>query len=218
MRDTPPGTISDVQVVARVLQGDIASFELIMRRYNRRLYRVARGILADDAAAEDVVQETYLKAYSNLSTFKNKAAFATWLTRIAVYEALALKRKRKQSEPFPDHHQHEVDMRMHHPDQDPAVKVSNQELGRILVDTIDGLDEDLRVVFVMRMVEELDTRETSECLGISESNVKVRLHRARTILRERIDQQIGADTRHLFQFDGQRCDRIVDAVLGRLLK
>jgi RNA polymerase sigma-70 factor (ECF subfamily) len=214
----PAGALSDEAVVRRVLSGDIASFELIMRRYNQRLFRVVRGIVVDDAAAEDVVQEAYLRAYDKLSSFQGRSSFATWLTKIAVYQALADRRDSNRAVPVEEQALEAADARMRFQPDQPLEHATNHELGRVLADAIDNLPDDLRVVFMMRMVEELDTHETARCLDLSESNVKVRLHRARSLLQERIDRQIGVEARKLYQFDGRRCDRLVNAVLGRLTR
>lgn len=211
------GAATDEAIVGRVLDGDIAAFELIMRRYNQRLFRVVRGIVPGDAAAEDVVQEAYLRAFEKLATFQGRSSFATWLTRIAVYQALADRRVSKRAAPMDEQALQEAGARMRfNPDQPPE-HASNHELGRVLAVAIDQLPDDLRVVFMMRMVEELDTHETARCLDLSESNVKVRLHRARSLLQEQIDRQIGVEARKLYQFDGRRCDRLVRAVLSRLM-
>jgi RNA polymerase sigma-70 factor (ECF subfamily) len=202
--------------VRRVLDGDIAAFELIMRRYNQRLFRVARGIVGDDAAAEDVVQESYLRAFEKLETFESRSSFATWLTKIVVYQALADRRDSQRASRMDEQALQEADARMRFQTDQPLEHASSRELGRVLGDAIDQLPGDLRVVFVMRMVEALDTHETARCLDLTESNVKVRLHRARCLLRDQVDRQIGVEARKLYQFDGRRCDRLVRAVLDRL--
>jgi RNA polymerase sigma-70 factor (ECF subfamily) len=210
------GSLPDKEVVRRIRAGDGASFELLMRRYNQRIFRVVRSIVRDDDEAEDVVQESYVRAFEHLSRFEGRATFATWLTRIAVNEALARKRRHKvihymdleapnQANLQPDAVNGQAD---HH--------ACNNELRDVLTQAIDGLPDELRTVFTLRVVEELDTDETATSLQISESNVKVRLHRARSLLRQRIDDHIGASVRQVYQFDGARCDRIVQAVLHRL--
>jgi RNA polymerase sigma-70 factor (ECF subfamily) len=212
-----PAVLSDAEVVRRVLDGDVGSFEIIMRRYNQRLFRVARGIVHDDAEAEDVVQEAYLSAYRGLAQFNGLALFSTWLTKIAVNEALARVRRSKRLSLVAATFDSETAMldgpANHH---DAAEEASQQELGRVLAKAVDGLPPELRAVFVMRVVENLSTQETAECLNLSEANVKVRLHRARELLRTWIDDRIGVEARKLYQFDGRRCDRIVDRVIGRI--
>lgn len=210
------GAICDKQIIARVLSGDIASFELIMRRYNQRLYRIVRGILANDASAEEVVQEAYLRAYKNLNTFESRSSFATWLTRIAVYEAISRSKRDKRMSNYNHHELQDEAMIPKSGSFNPEYNASNRELKQVLVQAVDALPVELRVVFVSRVVEQMDIATTASCLNISESNVNVRLHRARARLRQIIDHQIGVEARQLFQFDGKRCDLIVKCVLNRL--
>lgn len=210
------GALSDAEVVARVLAGDVGWFELIMRRYNRRLFRVARSVLGNDSDAEDAVQEAYLRAFEHLPQFQGRATFATWLTRIALYTALGTRRKRKRMSPLePDAADPAAE-----PIASPARRADevagNHELGSVLGEAIERLPTDLRTVFVLRVVEDLDTLETAQCLELTEANVKVRLHRARAQLRQDIDDRIGVEARRLYQFDGGRCDRLVAAVLRRI--
>jgi RNA polymerase sigma-70 factor (ECF subfamily) len=211
-----PGSLPDNEVVRRILAGDAASFELLMRRHNQRIFRVVRSIVRDDDEAEDVVQESYVRAFEHLSQFGGRATFATWLTRIAVNEALARKRRHKVIHYMDFDDPKNVNLEPHLVNGQADHRACNNELRYVLTHAIDGLPDELRTVFTLRAVEELDTEETAACLEISESNVKVRLHRARSLLRQRIDEQIGADVRQVYQFDGERCDRIVKSVLERL--
>ncbi len=208
--------LSDGEAVHRVLNGDAASFELLMRRYNQRVFRVVRSIVTDDAEAEDVVQEAYVRAFENLQQFAGRATFSTWLTKIAVYEAMARQRRRKfvQFVDLSDPKNANLEPLMENQQAEQSASVN--ELRAVLAKAIDGLPDELRTVFTMRVVEEVDTAETAACLDLSEANVKVRLHRARSLLRHRIDEQIGAGVRKVYQFDGDRCNRIVEAVLARL--
>lgn len=210
--------LSDEDAVRRVLAGDAASFELLMRRYNQRMFRVVRSMLGNDLEAEDVVQDAYVRAFEHLGQFANRAKFSTWLIKIAVHEATA-RIRRKKSMQFvdlsdPQNLGVEPYMESHSAEQQASIK----ELGSVLTRAIDDLPDELRAVFTMRVIEEVDTEETATCLDISEANVKVRLHRARSLLRESIDEQIGASVRQVYQFDGERCDRIVNAVLARLAR
>jgi RNA polymerase sigma-70 factor (ECF subfamily) len=208
--------LADEAIVKQVLEGDIASFELIMRRYNQRLFRIARSIVGEEGEAEDVLQDTYISAFQNLGQFAGRARFSTWLTRIAVHSALArrARRNRMQSIDFSD----AENMRMVPLNRgtSPEQQASAKELGRVLTRAVDALPEDLRLVFALRMIEGLDTSESANCLQLTEANVKVRLHRARTMLRNQIDRQIGVEARQLYEFGGERCDRIVGAVLARI--
>lgn len=208
--------LSDEAIIDRVKAGDLASFELIMRRYNQRLFRVARSIVGDDSEAEDVVQETYVRAYEKLTQFEGRARFSTWLTRIAVYEASARRRKLRRLRLFDPSELQNVAMSPCSPANEAIDETGMSELGSILARAVDKLPANLRAVFTVRIVEGLDTDETAECLNLTPSNVKTRLHRARSLLRNNIDKQIGRDVRRLYQFDGQRCDRIVERVLARL--
>lgn len=211
-----PGSLPDKEIVRRILAGDGSSFELLMRRYNQRVFRVVRSIVRDDDEAEDVVQESYVRAFEHLSQFAGRATFATWLTKIAVNEALARKRRHKVIQYMDLDDPKNVNLHPHHVNGQADHRACNSELRAVLTHAIDSLPDELRTVFTLRVVEELDTDETAACLEISESNVKVRLHRARSLLKERIDEQIGAGVRQVYQFDGERCDRIVKSILERL--
>ncbi len=210
--------LSDEQVVARVLAGDTACFEIIMRRYNQRLYRVARSILHDEHEAEDVMQDTYVRAYQHLRQFEGRAKFSTWLTRIAVHEALARVRRRQrfaELEPAHDRKEDPMDSILSK-DLSPEQAASTGELGRLLERAIDSLPETYRAVFMLRDVEEMSTEEAAASLEISQENVKTRLHRARAMLRRELYQRAGAGSSSAFQFMGTRCDRVVERVFQRI--
>ena len=212
----PPETLSDEAIVDRVRAGDLAGFELIMRRYNQRIFRVVRSILGNEDEAEDVVQDAYVRAYEHLAQFEGRAKFATWLTKIAVHEA-SLRRRRSRRLRVVDLHGPETQrMSPISESRDAESEASRGELGDLLRQAIETLPAELRLVFTLRLVEGLSTDEAAECLSLSPANVKVRLHRARSLLRDRIDQRIGAEVRQLYQFAGERCDRIVQGVLTRL--
>jgi RNA polymerase sigma-70 factor (ECF subfamily) len=210
-----PATLSDEEVVVRVLAGDASLFEILMRRYNQRLFRVARGILADDAEAEDVMQEAYMRAFRELASFRGEARFSTWLTRIACHEALARARKRRRlvslapidgGEP-PD------------PPSEasgPERQLENRELHAVLREAVELLPDPLRAVFCLREIEGLSTEQTADALDLSVENVRVRLHRAKRGLRQTLDDRIGREVRRLYLFDGARCDRVVERVFARL--
>lgn len=206
--------LTDEEVVAAVLDGDLGLFEVLMRRYNQRLYRVARGIVRDAAEAEDVVQEAYMNAYVHLGQFANRARFSTWLTKIAVYEALA--RARRQSR-FVDAPEGRGDMStLHSNDPDPERQAQTSELRSVLEGAIDALPPAYRSVFIMREVEQLSTAETAECLDVSEDAIKMRLHRARGMLRSGLMERVGMSAPEALRFDGARCDRIVRTVMARI--
>lgn len=213
-----PVPLADEAVVARVLAGDVASFELIMRRYNQRLFRIARSIVGDDGEAEDVLQEAYLRAYEHLAQFAGRAKFSTWLTRIVVHEASA-RRRRRQRLPLIPLQDAEIPPMASRSEPDRIQdELRRTELAALVRQVVDQLPSDLRVVFTARLVEGLDTAETAECLGLTAANVKVRLHRARSQVRKTLERRIGAEVRQLYSFDGPRCDRIVRGVLGRLAR
>jgi RNA polymerase sigma-70 factor (ECF subfamily) len=211
-----PLPATDDDVVRRVLGGDIASFELIMRRYNQRLFRVARGIVGDDGEAEDVVQEAYLRAFEHLAQFEGRSRFSTWLTRIAVHEASARLRRRRRLRVVDLHEAEALTAADATLLDEAGEQAGMRELGDVLRQAVDELPPDSRTVFTLRLVEGLSTDEVAECLGLSAENVKVRLHRARSRLRQKIEQRLGTEVRRLYQFDGERCDRIVSSVLSRL--
>jgi len=199
--------------VSAVLGGQLALFEVLMRRYNQRLYRVARGIVRDPDEAEDVVQEAYLNAYTHLGQFEHRARFSTWLTKIAVYEALS--RVRRQGR-FVGEGEGEDMTAIRTTDPDPERQAQSSELRSMLEGAIEALPAAYRSVFVMREVEQLSTAETAECLNASEDAIKMRLHRARAMLREDLMQRVGATVPDVLRFDGARCDRIVRNVMARL--
>ncbi|HEU4389157.1 MAG TPA: RNA polymerase sigma factor [Blastocatellia bacterium] len=209
--------LSDEQVVERVRSGETALFELIMRRYNRRLYRVTRSILRDDAEAEDVMQDAYVRAYVHIDQFDGRAKFATWLTKIAVNESLArLRYRSRMTEIDADSHSGESEMRLMSGAPGPEQEVLTRSLGALLEVAISNLPEIYQSVFMLREVEELSTAETADCLDITEETVKVRLHRARALLRKELYTRAGVATTSAFQFAGARCDRVVAGVLERL--
>lgn len=211
---TPP--LADEAIVRQVLDGDVASFEVIMRRYNQRIFRVVRSILDDNHEAEDVLQDAYVRAFEHLDQFEWRSKFSTWLTRIAVYEATARRHRRRRLELIDMSDPENSHMLSLSDDRDAQDQASNRELGMILHRAVDNLPCELRTVLTLRLVEGLDTEETAECLGLTTANVKVRLHRARTLVQQEFDQHVGMEIRQLYQFDGERCNRIVRAVLARL--
>ena len=208
---------SDGELVRDVLAGDTARFELIMRRYNERLYRAARAITRDEREAEDVVQQAYVNAYSHLRQFKGESLFSTWLTRITVNEALARVRRRGRYEPFDDEQQHTVEAFMPRTSTpDPERQAFTGELRDLLEWAIDTLPDGARETFMLRDVEGMSTAETAESLGVSEDVVKTRLSRARASLRRALLERTGAATAEAFRFYRPRCDRVVANVMARI--
>jgi RNA polymerase sigma-70 factor (ECF subfamily) len=212
-------SVTDEHVVAQVLAGDIGKFEIIMRRYNQRLYRTARAILRDDAQAEDVLQDTYVRAYEHLRQFEGRAKFSTWLTRIAVNESLARLRQRNRFDEE-TYMAEDAGDRMDHftsPVASPEQQAFGTEMRHLIEEAVEKLPENYRLVFMLRHVEDLSTAETAEVLAIEEDNVKVRLHRARNLLQQSISDRVGAGAAQLFPFHATRCDRVVRNVFARIL-
>src|SRR5262249_29836990 len=205
--------LSDEEVIARVGRGEVALFEVVMRRYNQRLYRTARAITGDEREAEDVEQEAYVRAYSHLGQFEGRAHFATWLTRITIHEALARLRRRGR---FVDLEEAMPTLSSSTPS--PEQGVATRELAKLVEGAVDALPAAYRAVFVLRDVEGLSTAETAASLDIPEQTAKTRLHRARTLLRNYLSSQAHAALPSTFQFAGARCDRIVATVLTRIAR
>jgi len=211
-------TLSDEDVVRRVRQGETALFEVLMRRYNQRIYRVVRAILKDDAETEDVMQQAYFNAYRHLVQFAGQARFSTWLTKIAVYEALHRARK----EPPPASLDEAASegttimdtLRSNAPDPEQAL-LANETAG-LLEAAVTALPETFRHVFMLRDVEGLSTLETAECLGLNEDTVRTRLHRARRQMRRHLSSQMGSATQAAFVLHARRCDRVVANVLAAI--
>ncbi len=216
-RESTEHSIADSEVIKRVLAGEIELFEILMRRYNQRLYRTARAILGDDAEAEQVMQDTHFQAYTHLSQFAERAKYSTWLTKIAVHEALSRLRRRGRFVDLDSLTESERGKAMLISDErTPEQKVLNSELINLLETAVENLPEAYRSVLIMRDVEGMDTSETSECLGISEENVKVRLHRAHSLMRKQLYARAGVAGKELFSFHAIRCDRVVAAVFERI--
>ncbi len=217
---SPPGPDGpdDLAVVDRVRRGETALFEVLMRRYNQRLYRVARAILKDEHEAEDVMQQAYVNAYQHLDQFAGRASFATWLTRIAIHEALARARRRGRFAEIDAMNEYDDRgrFRLASPEPDPEQQALAAELRRVLEAAVDALPRPYRTVFVLREVECLSTSEAAACLEVSEDVVKTRLHRARGMLRAEIAARAGLTAAHAFAFHATRCDRVVAGVFDRL--
>lgn len=204
---------SDEEIVRRIVAGDASLFEILMRRHNQRIYRAVRAVLRSDDDAEDVMQQAYLNAYRNLHQFAGDAQFSTWLTRIAVNEALARRRKRIRAHEGTE----DVDITLVESETpDPEAQASHSELRDVMEREVAALPDAFRMVVVMRDVEGLSTSETAVSLGISEDLVKQRLHRARNLLRENLYQRAGVTLASLFAFGNARCDRVVASVMARL--
>ncbi|MGH8670101.1 MAG: RNA polymerase sigma factor [Burkholderiales bacterium] len=212
--------VSDAELIEHTRAGDMRAMEALMRRHNRTLYRTARAILRDDAEAEDVVQEAYLKAYGALASFRGESKLSTWLVRITANEALMRRRKNSRTavvvpmdaasgpaaqweEPMSD-------------EAGPERNAMGAEMRKLLESRIDALPDGYRAVFVLRALEELTVEETAAALQLPEATVRTRFFRARGLLRESLARDIDHSLEDAFGFAGARCDRIVAKVLERI--
>jgi RNA polymerase sigma-70 factor (ECF subfamily) len=212
---------SDAILAARVAARDAGAFQVLMRRHNQRLFRVARAILRSDHDAEDAVQEAYLSAYRAIGGFRGDAKLSTWLTRIVVNEAYGRLRKSGAAKvvalpEVQDMSDEDLVTPLSSPAEAPDAAASRAELRRLLERHIDGLPEQFRTAFVLREVEELSVEEAAAALGVPEATVRTRAHRARALLRTALAREIDVATLDAFGFAGERCDRIVTRVLARL--
>ena len=210
--------LPDEEVVVRVLAGETELYEILIRRHNQRLFRVARSIVRNDDEAELIMQDAYVSAYMHLNQFEGRASFSTWLTKIAVHEAFARLRQRKRLVDLdtiaesPGGQEHMMVSR----ERDPEQKLLDRELKGLLETAIDALPEIYRSVFVLREIEGLGIAETADCLGISQESVKVRLHRARGLMRRQLYARSRGVVTEAYQFHLVRCDRVVEAVFKRI--
>ena len=199
--------------------GEVDLFEILMRRYDQRLYRTARAILGNDRDVEDVVQDTYLRAYAHLGQFAGRAAFGTWLTRIAVNEALARTRERVRSASVERPTRvGGVEATTLPASTDVEQQVAERELQTMIETAIDALPDPFRVVFMLRDVEQLSIAETAAILNVKKQTIKTRLHRARAFLRKSINARVGAATTAAFPFGFSQCDAMVSRVLMQIMR
>src|SRR5438552_3204379 len=207
----PPASaerLDDDLLVQRARGQDEAAVRAITQRYNRRLFRVALGILRDDAEAEDVVQETYVRAFTGLDHFRGDSGFGTWITRIAMNEALGRLRKRRPTVEWASYGENRTPAEV----IDFPVSAASRDPERIMA------QGEIRAVFVARIVEGMTVEETADLFGLQTETVKTRLHRARTLLRDALDKQLGPALTSTFPFDGERCERMTEQVVRRLYK
>lgn len=214
-RGAERGELSDDEVVARVRGGDLLLFEILMRRYNRTIFRAARAILRSEDEAEDVMQHAYVRAFEHLADYQGQARFAAWITRIAVYEALARLRRRKFTTPLDECSAEEAEMTATHLSS-PEQRVSDAELRAITEAAIDDLPRDFRLVFVLRAVEQMSVADVADCLGVPAQTVKTRFFRARLRLQQILMSHLDAASERAYEFHLTRCDRVVTAVFSRL--
>lgn len=205
--------LSDEEIVNRVLAGEHRLYEQIMRRYNARLYRICMSIINNDSEAEDIMQVAYIKAYEHLHTFKKQSSFSTWLTRILINESLHHLKKNRRHVVMEANHEEQVNGTVK-TDNTPVKSLLNKELSAMLEQALAQLPEKYRLVFVMREVENMSIAETVDTLNITEANVKVRLNRAKTMLRDSLSSYYKTDA--VYHFHLSRCDRIVNKVMIQL--
>lgn len=199
--------ITDEELVARILTGEKRQFEPLIRKYNQRLYRIGMSILEDEAETEDAMQVAYINAYEHLDSFEKRSSFGTWITQIMLNQCYEQKRKKRPLLSIFELSDNFISMKT------PANELTNKELSNVLEQAIAQLPEKYRLVFVMREMEDMSVRETSTALNIEETNVKVRLNRAKTMLRENLN---GYMKDHVYSFHLAKCDRIVTHIMGYL--
>ena len=211
----------DDELVRRALARDEAAVRAILKANNQRLFRIARGILRNDAEAEDVVQETYVRALTHLEGFRGDSSLSTWLSRIAMNEAMGRLRGRRISSEWNGEQQHRneaeiIQFPASATSDDPERSMAQREIQLVVERAIDELPQPFRMVFVTRVIEDMTVEETAKLLGLKPETVKTRLHRARTMLRENVERKIGPVVLEAFPFAGRRCERLTEAVLRRL--
>jgi len=215
-------TLDDQALVAEVLAGHREAFRHIMQRCNQRLFRVARAVLGEDVEAEDVLQESYMRAYRKLDSFRGEASLSTWLTSIVLNEARGRLRKRhlmvglEQVDAASAGHGQVVHFPAKFGSEDPSVSAARLQIRGLLERAIDELPESFRTVYMLRDVEECPIDETAHLLGIRPETVKTRLHRARRLLRGSLQESLSGTLGEAFPFMGRRCARVSDAVMARL--
>jgi RNA polymerase sigma factor (sigma-70 family) len=205
--------LSDLEIIREVLNGHTAAYEQLMRKYNQQLFRVGISYLNHETDVEDAMQSTYLKAFHALSSFHHASKLSTWLIRIMINECLQLLRSQRPYQ--------EIDLSAELPamvvtSETGEEELIKQEMKLLLEKSIKALPPKYRSVYIQREVEELSTAETAEALNISESNVKIRLHRAKEMLREEIMRRSG-DV-EVFPFRSGRCDQMVKRVMSKIMR
>ena len=209
----------EAELVRRSLAHDELAFRAIMLRHNRKLYRIARGIVRNDFDAEEVVQDAYVRAFLHLQEFRGDSSLATWLSRITINEALG-RLRRKRSRPEVQAEEPRLDAQIipfpQTANDDPEKTMAQRQILQLVEQATDNLPENFRLVFITRVIEGMSVDETAEILGIPPETVKTRLHRARRLVREQLDKQIGPVLMDAFPFAGRRCERVTQAVLSRL--
>ena len=209
---------TDLELAASAAAGDALAFKLIVRGHNRLLFRTARGVVPDDAEAQDVVQETWLRAFGKLHTFRGESALGTWLARMAINIAISSQRRKGRLVPLQD--DDATEQAMQSPDlpanERPDASAERGEMRDLLQASIEGLPVIYRSVFMLRAVEDMSVEEAAFCLGVSQDVVKTRFLRARALLREELATRVETGAHDTFAFAGARCDAVVSHVMGEL--
>jgi RNA polymerase sigma-70 factor, ECF subfamily len=220
-RGIKAGPPDDAALAARALAGEGEAFRTIMRAHNRRLYRIARGVVRDDAEAEDVVQAAYVRAFTHLGSFRAEASLGTWLARIVMNEALGRLRTRRPTVDLAALEGPRAEAQiLQFPHaaraEDPERSMAQREILELVEEATDALPDIFRIVFVTRVIEGMNVEETAALLDLPPATVNTRLHRARKLVRERLEGRIGPVLMDAFPFAGRRCERTVAAVMARL--
>jgi len=211
----------DAELVRRALARDDTAFRIIMERNNRRLYRIARGILRNDTEAEDAVQEAYINAFADLDGFRGDSSLMTWLSRIVMNEALGRLRRERLAVDLDTFETQRTEAQIIQFPQmvaagDPERTMAQREILQLVEQATDNLPEIFRIVFITRVIEGMSVEETADLLSLRPETVKTRLHRARRLVREQLDKKIGPVLMEAFPFAGRRCERMTNAVMQRL--
>lgn len=214
--------LDEADLVRLAKAGDGEAFRVIMQRGNQRLFRVARGVVRDDAEAEDVLQEAWVRAFAAIGGFRSEAGIMTWLTRIVLNEARGRLRRRRPTVELEavEAAQMEAGQVIRFPGAfgtgSPEADAARAQMRGFIEHAVDDLPEPFRMVFILRDIEECSIEETAATLGVRPETVKTRLHRARRLLREALDARLATAMADVFPFLGPRCERITAAVLARL--
>ena len=221
LKQATPAISDDAELAGRALARDAGAFRAIMQKHNSRLYRLARTILRNDADAEDALQDAYVSAFANLASYRGESTLATWLSRIVMNEALG---RLRQKRPIVDlaaleHERSEAEIIQFSQstlNDDPERTMAQRQILQLVERATDNLPKAFRLVFVTRLIEGMSVEETSELLGIKPETIKTQLHRARQLVRDQLEEEIGPVLMDAFPFDGRRCERLTEAVMKRL--
>ncbi|MGX1930442.1 RNA polymerase sigma factor [Flagellimonas sp. 2504JD4-2] len=212
--------LSESEIIKRILSGERELYEILLRRNNQKLFRVIRSYIKDESEVEDIMQNTYLKAFEKLYQFKQSSAYGTWLIRIGINEVLArLKEKDRVVHLYQRPSETKQNTILEIPDKNqlnPEKRIIRNEAKQLLENAIDALDIKYRTVYILKEIEEMSINEISDCLNITKANVKVRLHRAKNTLKEKL-YELAASKEDVFGFGFNRCDNITEKVMVSIL-